>query len=388
LAARIPWLAIRKPMPARRALVLKVIAFCIPLLAWAAVSYVPWVWHPQVKLSDRGGTSMYRVGDYIDKPDFAREQTRLVELGKPPMQGDSTNPIFLPAPHEVGQAIWTAFTTPPFRRGTPWLHERIGHSVRVLAMGFALAVVVAVPLGVVCGTFDLFSKLIEPFIDFMRYMPAPAFGALMVAIFALDDQPKVAIIFIGLFFNMLLVTANTVRTLDPALLEAAQTLGIRRHKLLTSVVIPGVLPTLYTDLRIALGFGWVYLTIAELIGSMSGITEFINQQGKFRNYPNVFVGIFTLGMLGFLTDQFLAMLSPILFPWTRTTSAYAWAAAPLRFARRVVVALGSPRSERIFDRAAKRNDALVAPSTQPVSSRKVPHVQSSPKEGSADVRIA
>lgn len=381
LPARTPWFAIRRSMPARRALVLKVIAFCFPLLAWAAVSYVPWIWHPQMKLVDRGGTTMYRAGDFVDKADYAKEQARLTELGKPAMEAESTNPVFLPAPHQVGKSIWTAFTTPPARKGTPWLHERILHSVRVLAMGFALAVVVAVPLGVICGTFDFFSKLIEPFVDFMRYMPAPAFGALMVAIFALDDQPKVAVIFIGLFFNMLLVTANTVRTLDPALLEAAQTLGVRHHKLLTNVVIPGVFPALYTDLRIALGFGWVYLTIAELIGSMSGITEFINQQGKFRNYPNVFVGIFTLGMLGFLTDQFLAMMSPVLFPWTRSASAAAWATAPLRVARRAVAFLGSPKSERMFGRAKSStvSDAVEAPERSRTAS---------PKEGNADVRVA
>lgn len=315
MSDRVPWLAIRRPMPYRRALVLKVIAFCIPLLVWCAVSYVPWIWHPQMKLTDRGGTTMYRVGDQVDKADFAREQQRLADASKPLMQAVPANPIFLPPPHEVGRAFYTAFTTEPARKGTPWLHERVWHSVQLLFWAFLLACGAALPIGVLCGTFDLFAKLIEPFIDFMRYMPAPAFGALMMAIFGLSDQPKIAIISIGLFFNMLLVAANTVRTLDVSLLEAAQTLGAKRTRLLTAVVVPGVLPMLYTDLRIALGFGWVYLVIAELIGEMSGITEFINQQGKFRNYPNVFVGIITLGILGFITDQFLSWLGQVLFPW-------------------------------------------------------------------------
>ncbi len=312
---QVSWLAVRKPLPHKKALVLKVIAFCIPLLVWCAVSYVPWIWHPQMKVWDKGETSMYRVGDYVDKPDYFKEQSRLKEAGKQAMAASPANPIFLPPPHEVGRAIYSAFTTPPVRKGTPWLHERIFHSVQLLFYGFLLSCAIALPLGILCGTFDFFGKLIEPFVDFMRYMPAPAFGALMVAIFALQDGPKIGIIFIGLFFNMLLVTANTVRTLDASLLEAAQTLGASRFRLLTSVVIPGTLPTLYTDLRIALGFGWVYLTIAELIGEMSGITEFINQQGKFRNYPNVFVGIITLGVLGFITDQLLSWFGQILFPW-------------------------------------------------------------------------
>jgi NitT/TauT family transport system permease protein len=268
-----------------------------------------------MKVLELGDSRAYSKGGHVPKEAFYKEQQRLLDNGLKPMVGRSTNPIFLPAPHEVGHALKSAFTTEPLRKGAPWLHERILQSIKVLAMGFALACAVALPLGILCGTYDLFSKLIEPFIDFMRYMPAPAFGALMVAIFGFAEAPKVSIVFIGLFFNMLLVTANTVRSLDVALLEAAQTLGARGVTLLTRVVIPGSLPSLYTDLRIALGFGWVYLTIAELIGEMSGITEFINQNGKFRNYPNVFTGIIILGVLGFLTDQLLGWLGHRLFPW-------------------------------------------------------------------------
>jgi len=309
------WLRIRQPLDRWRAFWLKACAFCIPLVVWCAISYLPFIWHPQMKVIEAGDSRTYPKKAYVPKDAYYTEQQRLLENGLTPMVGKSTNPMFLPAPHEVGMALKTAFTTEPLRKGAPWLHERILQSVKVLAMGFLLACAVALPLGVLCGTYDLFSKLIEPFIDFMRYMPAPAFGALMVAILGFAEAPKVSIVFIGLFFNMLLVTANTVRSLDVALLEAAQTLGARGVTLLTRVVIPGSLPSLYTDLRIALGFGWVYLTIAELIGEMSGITEFINQNGKFRNYPNVFTGIIILGMLGFLTDQFLGWLGKWLFPW-------------------------------------------------------------------------
>jgi len=309
------WLVIRQPLDPRRALSLKFCAFCIPLAVWCVVSYVPFIWHPEVKLIERGGTRSYVVGGHIPVAAFEVEQKQLHDKGLAPMVGVPINPIFLPPPHEVGRALYTAFTTEPQRKGAPWLHERIVQSIGVLAMGFLLACMVALPLGILCGTYDFFSKMIEPFVDFMRYMPAPAFGALMVAVLGTAGAPKVSIVFIGLFFNMLLVTANTVRSLDVSLLEAAQTLGARGTRLLTRVVIPGSLPMLYTDLRIALGFGWVYLTIAELIGEMSGITEFINQNGKFRNYPNVFTGIIVLGMLGFLTDQILGWLGTKLFPW-------------------------------------------------------------------------
>ncbi len=308
-------LAIRKPLPARTAIVVKVVSFLIPIAAWCAVSYVPWIWHPQVKITDRGGTTMYRLNDSPDRADYEKEQARLAAEGKPLMQGHPANPVFLPAPHEAARALYLAFTTEPARKGAPWLHERVLQSVTVLAYAFVISAAVAVPIGLLCGTFDLCAKLFEPFVDFMRYMPAPAFGALMVAIFGMAEAPKVGIVVIGLFFNMLLVTANTARSLDTSLLEAAQTLGARRPQLMTRVVLPGVLPLVYNDLRIALGFGWVYLAIAELIGEMSGITEFINQNGKFRSYANVFAGIIVFGLLGFLTDQILSYAGRKLFPW-------------------------------------------------------------------------
>jgi NitT/TauT family transport system permease protein len=223
--------------------------------------------------------------------------------------------VFLPPPHAVGRAMYTAFLTPPVRKGEPWLHESLWHSLTIIFWGFTAAAIIGVPIGILCGTFDFFAKLTEPFVDFIRYMPAPAFGALMVAVCGINDGPKIAIIFIGTFFQLVLVVSNTTRQTDKALLEAAQTLGAKGRHLVTHVVLPGILPNLYNDLRILLGWAWTYLIVAELIGASSGISYFINQQGKYRNYDNVFAGIILIGMIGLITDQILAILGRVLFPW-------------------------------------------------------------------------
>ena len=91
------------------------------------------------------------------------------------------NPVYLPAPHEVARAFYTAFTTEPRLPNEPWLHESLGHSIRTIFWGFFLSSLVGVPLGILCGTYRFFSRLQEPFIEFFRYLPAPAFGALCVA---------------------------------------------------------------------------------------------------------------------------------------------------------------------------------------------------------------
>ena len=140
------------------------------------------------------------------------------------------------------------------------------------------------PLGILCGALPSLARLTEPFIEFFRYLPAPAFGALAVAVLGINDAPKIAIIFIGTFFQQVLVVANTTRRLDPALLEAAQTLGAKPRQLLWRVVVPGIITELYTDMRVLLGWAWTYLIVAELIGVSSGITFFINQQAKYRAY--------------------------------------------------------------------------------------------------------
>ena len=310
-----PWFAVRRELTPRRRSFLWVASFLLPLLVWSIISYVPFIWHPQVLVSNPGDSAMLSVGTRIDRLQFEEENQRLVTSGKRIAVGDPANPIFLPAPHEVVKALVSAYTTEP-RRGDKWLHEALWHSITVIVYGFVLCSIVAVPLGIMCGTWSFFSRLFEPFIDFVRYMPAPAFGALAIAITGINDGPKISIIVIGTFFQMVLVIANTTRQLDGALLEAAQTLGASDRRLLTRVVIPGILPNLYTDLRVLLGWAWTYLIVAELIGASSGISYFINQQGKYRNYGNVFAGIITIGLIGLITDQILGWLSHFLFPWS------------------------------------------------------------------------
>jgi NitT/TauT family transport system permease protein len=183
-----------------------------------------------------------------------------------------------------------------------------------------LSSILGVPLGILSGTFAAVSRLHEPFIEFFRYLPAPAFGALAVAILGIYDGPKIAIIFIGTFFQQVLVISNTTRKLDIALLEAALTLGANRRQLLFKVVIPGVLPQLYKDQRILLGWAWTYLIVAELIGTSSGITWFITQQARYQNFDNVFAAIMMIGIIGLLSDLLLARLGKRLFPWERSSN--------------------------------------------------------------------
>lgn len=289
-------------------------AFVLPLGIWSAFSYLPFLWHPQVLIQQAGGT-YFREDDRVNKKDFQQENQRVAVDGGQQAVGRRVNPSYLPAPHEVGKAFYVAFKTPPRRKGDKWLHQSIWDSIEVIFWGFMMSSIIGVPLGILCGSFFFFSRLSEPFIDFVRYMPAPAFGPLAVAILGINDAPKISIIIIGTFFQQVLVIANTTRQFDNSLIETAQTLGADRLKLIRSVIVPGILPELYRDMRILLGWAWTYLIVAEIIGAKSGISLFITQQAKYRNYDNVFAGIIIIGLIGFLTDQILGLIGNQLFVW-------------------------------------------------------------------------
>jgi NitT/TauT family transport system permease protein len=302
---------------AHRRTLLGIGAFLLPLLIWCLVSYVPFIWHPKMLITDVGGVDYFQPGMLVDKDLFRDEVANMREQKLPLPAGVPENPIYLPAPHRVAMAFYTAFTTPPEQKDAPWLHESLWHSIQIIFWGFVISSLIGVPAGILAGTYATFSRLTEPFIEFFRYLPAPAFGALAVAVLGIYDGPKIAIIVIGTLFQQVLIIANTTRKLDPTILEAARTLGARGASVLTRVVVPGVLPDLYRDQRILLGWAWTYLIVAELIGSSSGITWFITQQARYQHFENVYAAIMMIGILGFGTDLLLALLGRRLFPWDR-----------------------------------------------------------------------
>jgi NitT/TauT family transport system permease protein len=312
-----PWFRLLGDLAPRRRWLLTLVSFLAPLLVWCVVSYVPFVWHPMMQIVDTGDVTWLERDQLIERDAFETENAEIRAKGGRTAVGVPANPVFLPAPHAVARALVTGFTTPPARPGDLWLHQSLWHSITIIFWGFLASSLIGVPLGILCGAMPAVARSHEPFIEFFRYLPAPAFGALAVAVLGIHDAPKIAIIFIGTFFQQVLVISNTTRRIDPSLLEAAQTLGANRRQLLFRVVVPGVITEIYSDMRVLLGWAWTYLIVAELIGVSSGITYFINQQAKYRAYDRVFASIILIGLIGLFTDMLLASIGTRLFPWKR-----------------------------------------------------------------------
>ena len=119
--------------------VLAVLSFIIPLAAWSVVSYVPFVYHPLVKVVDAGGSMFCQPGDEIERANFEEENKTLLAAGEKMMTGVRINPAYLPAPHKVAKALVTAFMTEPRRDGDVWFYESILHSVKIVFLAFLLS---------------------------------------------------------------------------------------------------------------------------------------------------------------------------------------------------------------------------------------------------------
>ena len=235
-------IGIRKEAGKRGRIILAILSFALPLALWCAVSYIPFIYHPLIQITGAGGSMFCEPGDEIARENFEEENANLLAVGEVPMKGVRVNPAYLPAPHSVAKALVTAFRTPPKRDGDVWFYESILHSIKIVFLAFFLSSLVGLPLGILSGSIPFVERLTAPFIEFFRYFPAPVFGALAVAVLGINDAPKIAIIIIGTFFQQVPMLSATTRHADPALTEAARTLGASPLRVLMKVILPAIAP--------------------------------------------------------------------------------------------------------------------------------------------------
>lgn len=218
------------------------------------------------------------------------------------------DPTFMPSPTAVLAKSWTWAT----ENG---LLEDMGISIYRVVAGFLLSAVIALPLGLLIGSFRSVQALLEPLTDFIRYMPAVAFIPLVMLWIGIDESSKIAIIFIGTFFQMVLMVAEDVRRVPAAQIEAAQTMGANRRELIEKVLLPSAKPALLDTLRITMGWAWTYLVVAELVAANSGLGYAILRAQRFLQTDTIFAGIIIIGLIGLLTDQLFRLAHRKAFPW-------------------------------------------------------------------------
>lgn len=245
---RTAW-SVRGDIPRGVILTLAVLGFLLPFIAWFVLSGIGWV-----------------------------------------------DPVFLPTPLKV------------LHRAIDWLMNDdlisdIGISIGRVFGGFFASAALALPLGVMIGTYAPVRAFLEPLTDFSRYLPAVAFIPLIMLWVGIDESAKVTVIFIGTFFQMVLMLADDVARVPNAAVEAAKTMGATNGEVLQHVLIPAARPAMLTTLRSMMGLSWTYLVVAELVAANSGLGFSILKAQRFLQTDKIFTGILLIGLVGLATDQ-------------------------------------------------------------------------------------
>jgi NitT/TauT family transport system permease protein len=171
------------------------------------------------------------------------------------------------------------------------------------------------PLGVLIGAYAPVRALLEPLTDFSRYLPAVAFIPLIMLWIGIDESAKVAVIFVGTFFQMVLMVAEDIAKVPSAQIEAAQTMGATPGEVVQHVLLRSARPAILGTLRITMGWAWTYLVVAELVAANSGLGFAILKAQRFLQTDKIFTGILLIGLIGLLTDQAFRWLHRSCFPW-------------------------------------------------------------------------
>jgi NitT/TauT family transport system permease protein len=215
---------------------------------------------------------------------------------------------YLPTPVEVWQAGVEMARSGQLATDT-WA------TVRRILVGFGLAVLVSVPLGIAMGSFAAANALLEPVSGLLRYLPAAAFTPLLLIWLGIGEAPKVALIFLGTFFFNMLMAADAVRLVPAELIAVSYTLGARRFEVLRKVIVPHATPGMIDAVRVNFAAAWNLVVVAELVNSETGLGKRILLSQRFTQTDKIFAILVVIAVVGVATDVLLRLLRQRVGRW-------------------------------------------------------------------------
>ncbi|AJY74181.1 ABC transporter permease [Paenibacillus beijingensis] len=216
--------------------------------------------------------------------------------------------LFLPTPGDTLQAL-----VDEIREGI--FFEDLAVSFYRILMGFLISTIFAVPIGMMMATSRTWQAIWEPLIGLIRYMPAVAFIPLSILWFGTSDLQKFFILFLGVFFQEVIMIADNCKTVNKSLVEVGKTLGLSKGEVMKSIVFRAALPGMVDTFRTTWGWAWTYLVVAELVAASEGLGFRIMQAQRYLATERIVLGIVVIGLLGLITDLLFAGLYKKLFPW-------------------------------------------------------------------------
>lgn len=214
----------------------------------------------------------------------------------------------IPTPLEVLSKVVEVNSTPKFIKN-------VGMSLRRIFIGFAVATVLGVALGLLIGRYRMTRNFLLPAMEVFRPIPAIAWVPISIMLWPDNEVSIVFITFIGAFFPILLNTISGVQAVDGVLLRASQCLGARERQIMWHVVLPGAAPQIFTGLAVGMGVAWVSLIAAEMISGQFGIGYFTWEAYSLISYPEIVLGMITIGVLGLMCSGLIRFVGKSMMPW-------------------------------------------------------------------------
>ncbi|WP_051318269.1 ABC transporter permease [Cohnella thermotolerans] len=218
------------------------------------------------------------------------------------------DPLFLPTPGGTLEALSKEIDEGIF-------FKDVGVSFYRILMGFVISTIFAVPIGMMMATSRTWQAVWEPLIGLIRYMPAVAFIPLSILWFGTSDMQKFFILFLGVFFQEVIMIADNCKTVNKSLVEVGHTLGFTKGEITRSIVFRAALPGMVDTFRTTWGWAWTYLVVAELVAASEGLGFRIMQAQRYLSTDRIVLGILVIGLFGLITDQLFAWLYRRMFPW-------------------------------------------------------------------------
>lgn len=200
------------------------------------------------------------------------------------------------------------------------LTSDIKSSLYRIVIAFIISSVMSIVIGTLAGCYGLFKAIVEPLVDFIRYMPVVAFVPLTILWSGTDDFQKFLVIWIGTFFQQVLMMIDAVKRVPSDFVGLGRTLGMPDRTILLKIVLPAAMPAIWDALRISLGWAWTWLVLAELVASTSGLGYRIVVSQRYFQTDTIIGYILLLGLLGLITDQVMRALERMLFRYNRRSS--------------------------------------------------------------------
>jgi NitT/TauT family transport system permease protein len=214
---------------------------------------------------------------------------------------DLVHPQILPSPRAVVTAWIRLFSEADYIGD-------IGISIWRVWAAFLASAVIAIPLGILMSGYRIINAVTEPLIDFIRYLPVPALVPLTLIWLGIGEGSKITLLWIGTFFQLILLIADDARRVPKEFIETGRTLGASDSALMKDVLLRAMLPNMVDSLRITLGWCWTYLIVAEIVASSSGIGYELWTARRYGKTPEVFAGILMIGIIGLASDQAIRIL--------------------------------------------------------------------------------